>query len=366
MVVGAANIVAHFNAEQQGAVNLVAVNVLQAGLQIGRRVDRIGIHRILAVGTPFHNDFVLAVAVEITKGHILSSVAAAHSGVDGAVFVERVGKAGTNVQFLHVLDEFGFQLVIQRVADDAVVAQHVGRLPVFVVVIVELCNPGIQIVLSNRGLGVVGLTERTKQVHVHTVPALLVFFRDRPGFRIVAADLAAGANQNAAVHEVRERSALGSGLHLDVVSRCSVFLAFFAGNGREHRNGQAFSAAFHTVDDRSHFILGIDRAVGIGVVGRSGVFLYDTRVGLVIALGLDIAGFDGGDLLAVAVDVPGNAVRLVSKETPAQENAVRSLGGDQATIQVLHRTESIVRVGGRCRACRHYCRRGDHCERQHQ
>ena len=365
MVVGASNVVAHLHAEQQGAVDFVAVNVFQAGLQIGRRIDRIGIHRVFAAGTPLHDDFVLAVAVEITQGHILSRVAAAHGGVDGAVLVHRVGKAGTNVQFLHVFDEFGFQLVVQRVADDAVVAEDIGRLPGFVVVIVELCNPGVQVVLRNRGLSVVGLTERTEQVHVHTVPALLVFFRDRPSICVVALDLAAGANQNAAIHEVRQRSTLGSGLHLNVVSRGSVFLALCA-DRRKHRNGQALSAAFHAVDYRSYFILGINRPVGIGVVGRGGVLLYDTGVGLVIAFGLDVARFHSGDLLAVAVDVPGNAVRLVSKETPAQENAVRSLGGDQAAIQVLHRTEPIVRSGSRCCARCHYCRRRDHCERQHQ
>ena len=365
MVVGASNVVAHLHAEQQGAVHLIDINVFQAGVEALGVVNRIGIHRVGAAGTPLHDDFVLAVAVEITQGHILSRVAAAHGGVDGAVLVHRVGKAGTNVQFLHVFDEFGFQLVVQRVADDAVVAEDIGRLPGFVVVIVELCNPGVQVVLRNRGLSVVGLTERTEQVHVHTVPALLVFFRDRPGLRVVAADLAAGANHDTAIHEVRKRHTLGSGLHLNVVSCGSVFLAFCA-DRRKHRNGQALSAAFHAVDYRSYFILGINRAVGIGVVGRSGVFLYDTGVGLVIAFGLDIAGFHSGDLLAVAVDVPGNAVRLVSKETPAQENAVRSLGGDQAAIQVLHRTEPIVRSGSRRCACCHYCRRRDHCERQHQ
>ena len=365
VVVGAANVVAHLNTEQQSAVDFVAVNVLQAGLQIVRRIDRVGIHRVLAVGAPLHDDFVLAVAVEITQGHILGRVAAAHGGLEGTVLVHRVGQAGTSVQFLHVLDELGFQLIIQRVADDAVAAENVSRLPGFTVVIIELCNPGVQVVLRNRGLVVVGFTERTEQVHVHTVPAFLVLFRNRPGFCIVAADFAARANQVTAVHEIRQRHFFGLGSHLDVVNSGSVSLAART-DGRKHRNSQALSAAFHTVDHRSHLVHRGNGTVRIGVVGGSGVFLYDTRIGLVIAFGLDIAGFDGSDLHTVTIDVPGNAVRLVSKETPAQEDAVRSLGGDQAAIQVLHRTEPVVRVGSRCCARCHHCRRGDHCERQHQ
>jgi hypothetical protein len=125
------------------------------------------------------------------------------------------------------------------------------------------------------------------------------------------------------------------------VHGASVGLPCASRQGREHRRAHALPLTLDAVDDGGHLVDRGERAVGIGVVRGGDVLFDDAGVRVVVALGLDVARLDSGDLLEVggavlAIDVPGEAVGLVAEKAPAEEDAVRGLRPDHAAREVLH------------------------------
>ena len=141
VVVSRSYVIAHVDAEQQGAIQLVHVNVLGSGCSVTSTKYRFGIHRVLLGTAPLNDNLVFAVAVKIAHRHVLCGVGAALRRIYRARAGFRVRKFGAGVQFLDVLYELGFQLGVQGIADDAIGPKGIDRLPGFMVVFVESVDP---------------------------------------------------------------------------------------------------------------------------------------------------------------------------------------------------------------------------------
>ena len=209
------------------------------------------------------------------------------------------------------------QLSVLGVGDSSRTNKSIGQCPFGIAgIFSKRIYPPVHLALGDHCRIIIGATESIKQIDVYRNIQII------RAICLSAIGTDTRAEILAAVMELCDRYRFRH-FQRNVMDRTSVLLPLISGQGGEHRYGHALPASLCAVDHRVHLIFRSNSAVGIGIVGRGGIFLDNAGIGFIIAFGRNATGIDCGNPLKIripavfSVDVPGNSVRFVTQETPA-------------------------------------------------